>query len=115
MLTFSSPKQNNPSDTVSVTSSSVSVINLNNLNRIGVRQFQLKNIDNMRKDILRWDEDESPFIIDGNASAPYDWFRNQTPIPNDYTPKHVMYNQNQLALKTYQSDLFNNWISPDGS
>lgn len=74
--------------------------------------FDLNNIDTMRKNILRWDQDEAPFIVTGDAPDPYYWHRLE--VDTQLGPMRALtFTQEQLALKTYQSDLFNNWISTE--
>jgi len=81
--------------------------------------FPLTNIDDMRKLILA-DTDDTPFIINYLRAAPYGLpftFSAQLDATTSYA---AQYSQEGLGIKTYQSDLFNNWIStewidgPDG-
>jgi hypothetical protein len=73
-----------------------------------ISTFQLKNIDDMREFILSQVTTNDPIYINENTPAPYGppcgqgdqgWSKEST--------------QEGLALKTYQSDLFNNWISTE--
>jgi len=73
--------------------------------------FQLANIDQMRLDILQ-SNGNVPFVIDNTTYEPYG-----LPLYWD-TVESVSYysaksNQEGLAIKTYQSDLFNNWMSTE--
>lgn len=79
---------------------------------ISLRRFPLKNIDDMRKNILRWPNDTSPYSIGFSAPEPYALHRTdvQTELGNRFS---LAFSQEQLAVKTYQSDLFNNWISTE--
>ena len=76
--------------------------------------FPLKNIDDMRIQLLKYTTGPTqtvPFMIDYQDPDPY-----ATPLrqsnpggnPNDMS---IRYTQEGLALKTYNSDLLNNWIS----
>ena len=89
-----------------------------------VRTFPLENIDLMREKILKWfsDANFNINIADPNhCFPPYSYALDQEFVPSiDKTSYSCTYTQEGLALKTYQSDLFNNWIStewidgPDG-
>lgn len=82
--------------------------------------FPLVNIDKMRQNILTHTSD-NPYVIDGTTNlAPYHLplvGNASNPIGNQHASQ---WGQEGLALKTYNSDLFNNWIStewidgPDG-
>ena len=85
-----------------------------NVSREGLRlqPFDLSLIDDMRKAILQDTGNSSAFIIDNTSSAPYSWpFQAVSGLPGvNFT---AQYSQEGLAIKTYQSDLFNNWISTE--
>lgn len=78
-----------------------------------LRAFSLDIIDTMRQRILQGTTTAAPLDVNAAAAA--------LPTPNPYkdtiqgdtanamTP--YVFNQQGLAVKTYQSDLFNNWIS----
>ncbi|AXH73734.1 MAG: major capsid protein [Microviridae sp.] len=70
--------------------------------------FPLINIDNMRDDILEAPFN-APFLITGASDAPYG---PPLVLHNDEYPT-ALSSQEGLAVKTYQSDLFNNWVSTD--
>lgn len=71
-----------------------------------VARFPLDNIDTMRERILQ--QQSGTFLVNTQALTPYTWpFRE----PNGQYSK--MFSLEGLALKTYQSDLFNNWISTE--
>lgn len=74
--------------------------------------FPLENIDTMRENILMAVKDTTPFYINAETElTPYVWpleVGNYTPAPYS-----CLSNQEGLLLKTYQSDLFNNWISTE--
>lgn len=77
-------------------------------------QFPLDNIDKMRLNILRYTPADiaDPFTIYHTTNLPpYDL---PLKFDND-TPRHFsrQYPQEGLAIKTYNSDQFNNWISTD--
>lgn len=72
-----------------------------------LKSFPIKNLDQMRKDILYWDE-ETAFTINKNTYSPYgDIVKRRTTS----SPLNSYYPLSGLAVKTYDSDLFNNWIS----
>lgn len=79
--------------------------------------FPLENIDNMRMAILQHTPQTDAFVVDEASPAPYGLPLKFDEAEGEYC---TLYNQEGLALKTYQSDLFNNWIDtewidgPDG-
>jgi len=73
--------------------------------------FPLSNIDDMRENILKA-ASSSAYIIDKNSDLPYSVFM-QSYGADDKLKYGSTFSQNGLALKTYQSDLFNNWINTD--
>ena len=73
-----------------------------------LEEFPLDNIDNMRMDILQSVKSITPFIIDENTEKPYGLSLKKQGI---FYSK--LNNQEGLGIKTYQSDLFNNWISTE--
>lgn len=82
---------------------------------IEIHTFPLKNIDNERLDMLK--QTEETHIITRNSRAPYGY-----PVDNnfhlkengkDMTRYSIQSSQEGLALKTYQSDLFNNWMATE--
>lgn len=78
-----------------------------------LQEFDLSNIDDMREDILQY-AGASFFEIDNTAALPYSAFMQYVGSVNDETRKYSMqYSQEGLPIKTYQSDLFNNWIDTD--
>lgn len=84
-----------------------------------ILQFPLTNIDDMRKAILAHLTDDA-FLITDTTYAPYGSALSRI-VQGDSSVKYSqLFSQEGLALKTYQSDLFNNWIStewidgPDG-
>lgn len=69
--------------------------------------FPLSNIDDMRGDILT-KTGFDPYVVNDNSIAPYKYLWEQPQgIPN------VLSSQEGLGLKTYQSDLFNNWLKTE--
>jgi hypothetical protein len=76
-----------------------------------ITTFPLENIDTMREDILMDVKSTSAFVINDTTIAPY-----SLPLESgNYDPAKysVLSTQEGLLLKTYQSDLFNNWISTE--
>jgi hypothetical protein len=75
--------------------------------------FPLEAIDTMREDILMDVKNTNAFVISGDG---YDLVPYALPLQSgNYEPAKysVLANQEGLLLKTYQSDLFNNWISTE--
>ena len=76
---------------------------------IGIKSFPLTNIDTMRENILAH-QASTIFEIDENSLSPYsECLRHDQ--GNDILNAHE--SQVGLMLKTYQSDLYNNWIRTD--
>jgi len=72
--------------------------------------FPLENIDKMRLQLLQWPI-ETQYIIEADDLTPY-----SLPLESGTmgTPQYSLTKgQEGLALKTYQSDLFNNWLSTE--
>ena len=70
--------------------------------------FPLSNIDDMRIAILQDTGNENAFIINDESDAPYG-----PPLTLGDLGYCKLSSQEGLGLKTYQSDLFNNWISTE--
>lgn len=70
--------------------------------------FPLANIDTMREDILTATKVSTAFIINSSTYAPYG-----LPLKTEGTIRSATTSQEGLALKTYQSDIFNNWIKTE--
>ena len=78
-----------------------------------ITTFPLETIDTMREDILMDVKNTNAFTITGDG---YDLIPYALPLmQGNYEPAKwsVLANQEGLLLKTYQSDLFNNWISTE--
>jgi len=93
-------------------------VTLENLNYTGntidytqvpkVVTFPLSNIDDMRIAILQDTGNAGAFVIDVDNDAPYG-----PPLGEGDLGYCKLSSQEGLGLKTYQSDLFNNWISTE--
>lgn len=71
--------------------------------------FDLNNIDDMRNAILAFQSKTNPFVIGTTTTlTPYYWL---TQASNDVP--NAMGSQEGLAIKTYQSDLLNNWLQTE--
>lgn len=72
--------------------------------------YPLKNIDKMRAELLSWHEMGAPYVINEFDKYPY-----AAVCENDYAnAKNINNNTLQgLCIKTYQSDIFNNWLSTE--
>lgn len=77
-----------------------------------LKEFPLENIDNMRMDILEAVRDTTAFIVGPASDAPYG-LGLSTAQSGDWTQAYKLSSQEGLGIKTYQSDLFNNWISTE--
>ncbi|MGY8868042.1 MAG: glycosyltransferase, partial [Methylophagaceae bacterium] len=75
-----------------------------------LEEFALTNIDDMRMDILADVRSVTPFVIDENTQAPYGLGLGTQGALDD---RAMLSSQEGLGIKTYQSDLFNNWISTE--
>lgn len=77
--------------------------------------FPLENIDQMRKNILAYVNTDAPYELSSLSIAPYGLAlqANGTPPPISNIRYAKQYSQEGLALKTYQSDLLNNWIQTE--
>ncbi|AXL15661.1 major capsid protein [Microviridae sp.] len=73
-------------------------------------EFPLANIDDMREDILQAPK-STVFEINDNSPNPYRWSTSQ--IQSNPIKYGIQYAQEGLGVKTYQSDLFNNWIDTE--
>ncbi len=73
-------------------------------------EFDLENIDKAREDILVNTRSADAWTITKASDAPY----GSPLLTNDVDELAALeYTQEGLAVKTYQSDLFNNWISTE--
>lgn len=82
-----------------------------------VTTFDLSELDNMREAILRHVGTTTAFKVNDSAGAadtalyPFQYILERVVTPDLQQP--FMYSQEGLGLKTYQSDLFNNWLSTE--
>ena len=80
------------------------------IQELALKKFELKNIDKMRAMILSSNEPGDEFVIDQTTNLyPYSALVAQT---SDGV-SHNAYPHNGLVVKTYQSDLFNNWLDTE--
>ena len=75
-------------------------------------EFPLDNIDDMRMDILEAVRDTTAFVIDKNSASPYGLGLGYAGLETE-NKFYKLASQEGLGIKTYQSDLFNNWISTE--
>ena len=73
-----------------------------------VKTFPLDNIVAMRRGLLAWSSEFAPYQMPNNI-VPYSYLQ-QWGAPN---VPYVYLNQEGLLLKTYQSDMFNNWLDTE--
>lgn len=84
--------------------------------KIKLTQFPLKNIDDTRTEILTA-KSTSPYIL-SNVKMPYGAATKTIELPNydrtkTYQSSNAWYSQAGLAVKTYLSDRFNNWLNTE--
>lgn len=84
--------------------------------KIKLTQFKLKNIDDERTSILAAPS-SSAYIVD-NLKLPYMAATAPLELPNHdrsktYNSSNAWFSQAGLAVKTYLSDRFNNWLNTD--
>ena len=75
-----------------------------------IKTFPLSNLDDMREDILAAIKNTSAFLVQDTTYTPYgDVLKGLSSGAERQYSK--LYSQEGLALKTYNSDLFNNWMA----
>lgn len=74
-----------------------------------VETFPLTDIDDMRTEILRWASAGAFLLNDMTSISPYRYLFQKD--ANDRA--FVLNTQEGLGVKTYQSDIFNNWLSTE--
>ena len=84
--------------------------------KIKLTEFPLKNIDDTRTEILAA-KSTSAYIL-SNVKMPYGAATGTIELPNynrtkTYHSSNAWYSQAGLAVKTYLSDRFNNWLNTD--
>lgn len=77
--------------------------------KVNIVEFPLSNLDDMREDILAAIKSSSAFVVNHLSQTPYGDILEF----NDAGKSASYYSQEGLALKTYQSDIFNNWLSTE--
>ena len=76
----------------------------------GLQSFPLTNIDDMRDLILRY-ASAGAFKITSGSALPYSAPMKTATGANETLKYAVQFSQNALGIKTYQSDLHNNWVN----
>ena len=71
--------------------------------------FPLDNIDEMKRAVLSLWNTTTALVINGPNLAPYAWLYSWDENDRPF----IMNSQEGLAVKTYQSDLFNNWLKTE--
>lgn len=79
---------------------------------LSLKQFDLKNIDDMREDILGAPT-TAPFRIDENSKEPYNIFSQVIEEEENVRRGKNYYPLAGLGIKTYMSDRFNNWLNTE--
>lgn len=83
---------------------------LEDINDINLTPFKLENIDIMRNRLLSSNELGNEFVIDDREELmPYAALTKRTENEISWNA----FPQNGLVVKTYQSDLFNNWLDTE--
>ncbi|AXH74039.1 MAG: major capsid protein [Microviridae sp.] len=77
----------------------------------GLKKFDLANIDTMRERILQH-ATSNAFLITDSSLEPYNCFMQNVTL-DGLNRKAIEFSQEGLPIKTYQSDLFNNWINTE--
>lgn len=80
-------------------------------NIISLHEFDLEDIDNTRDAILRH-LSEDAFVLQDTVGYVWDFLFNYVGTGENLRYSNT-FSQNGLAVKTYQSDLFNNWINTE--
>lgn len=76
---------------------------------VNVQTFKLENLDDMRNDLLLEAKKTNAFKVTKNTYSPYG-----LPLrPTEGNKIASFYPLEGLAVKTYQSDIFNNWLSTE--
>lgn len=79
--------------------------------KISLISFPLENLDRMREDILKITGVNGEFVIqEGETLEPYASWPTRTDTDGVLKTSETMFG---LAVKTYQSDIFNNWINTE--
>lgn len=85
-------------------------------NTINLKPFELKNIDTMRKRLLGvWDLGEEFVIDESETLLPYKCLTEKDDLSGSehYNESKNVYPMQGLVVKTYQSDMFNNWLETE--
>lgn len=80
---------------------------------IALTKFDLENIDKMRMNLLSAIHNVSPVIVNNTLLKPYNLLKEYATSTNGDISLSIQGSQEGLAVKTYQSDLFNNWIDTE--
>jgi hypothetical protein len=81
-----------------------------------VHEFPLKNINGMREEILKAVSQAGAVKVDYTSEAPYGWGLDAVggaATDSNWKNAYALGNQEGLAVKTYQSDLFNSFIDQE--
>lgn len=113
IITFSNPKSSRLTDEISV----ITVNPLYSTKNVALKSFSLENVDTMREYILSKDNSSPLMLSATNAGSSPVTLASLTPYCDiakvvDQT-NYISWNRwsmNGIGLKTYQSDIFNNWI-----
>lgn len=76
-----------------------------------LKAIPIANFDTLREAILKDTQLGLTFVLDKNSIAPYGTNLINWDSTNKYTASRLP--QQGLAIKTYQSDIFNNWVNTE--
>lgn len=77
-----------------------------------IDEFPLSNLDDIRNEALLYGIALPEFVIDDSTMAPFGDICGTIDVNGDDIPKY-RFKQHGLALKTYQSDIFNIWMNAE--
>ena len=79
---------------------------------LALRKFDLTNIDDMRAQLLSYHTMGAPYVVNEFNKLPYSAVAEYVNVGGfgRYPNKNAL---NGLCIKTYQSDMFNNWLSTE--
>tara|TARA_E500000331_G_scaffold127130_1_gene124712 strand:+ start:1088 stop:3178 length:2091 start_codon:yes stop_codon:yes gene_type:complete len=93
----------------------VGIVNIQGETPVRLQRFDLDSIDKQRMKILEAVASSTPVYLDKDSIEPYNKVLKRVSEETIYEvqPWACTFAQEGLAVKTYQSDLFNNWISTE--
>lgn len=115
-VTFSGLTQEYQNKNAVVGTANINLDNLTDLNNVKPRLqvFPLSGIDDMKLRIMRWPND-SAFTIDNDEELeePYKYIYGSRAYNGTGRAYSIESSQEGLGVKTYQSDIYNNWLNTE--